>query len=229
MATTATGTKSTSKKDARVRGGPKPPGPNGKGPGGNGWRKQGEGGQRREFSPAAYRIVKWVLLAAVVMMFAAFSSAYIVLSSSEEWVPIQVPRMFFWSTGVLAVSSATLEVARRYLKDGKQSRYARWLAVTLLLGLTFLGTQLMAWRELRNQGVYFAGSPHSSFFYLFTGVHGVHLLGGIVALLFLVVRSRNMRALSSPRTEASVNVVSLYWHVMDALWIWLLLLLLVWR
>lgn len=229
MATTATGTRSTSRKDARVSGGPKPPGPNGKGPGGNGWRQQGEGGQRREFSPAAYRITMWVLLAAIVMMFAALSSAYIVLSGGAEWAPIEVPGMFFWSTGVIVVSSATFEIARRYLKEGKQRGYVQWLAVTVLLGLTFLATQLMAWRELRAQGIYLASNPHSSFFYLFTGVHGTHLLGGIIALLFLAVRTRNRQELSPLRAQASASVISLYWHVMDALWIWLLLLLLVWR
>ncbi|MBC8028842.1 MAG: heme-copper oxidase subunit III [Pyrinomonadaceae bacterium] len=229
MATTATGTRSTSRKEAQVSGGPKPPGPNGRGPGENGWRQKGEGNQRRKFSPAAYRIAMWVLLAAIVMMFAALSSAYIVLSGGEEWASIAVPRMFFWSTSAIVVSSATFEVARRYLKDGRQRQYAQWLAVTLLFGLTFLVTQLMAWRELRAQGIYLASNPHSSFFYLFTGVHGAHVLGGIIALLFLVVRSRNTYELGTPRSQASASVVSLYWHVMDAVWIWLLLLLLVWR
>ena len=228
MATTATGTRSTSKKDARVRGGSKPPGPNGKGPGGNGWRQKGEGGKRPEFSPAAYRITTWVLVAAIVMMFAALSSAYIVLSGGEEWKPISVPRMLFWSTGVIAVSSATLEAARRYLKDGNQRKYAQWLEVTLLLGLTFLGTQIMAWRELRGQGLYLAGNPHSSFYYLFTGVHGAHVLGGIIALLFLVVRTRNIQELSSRQAQASASLVQIYWHVMGAIWIWLFLLLMVW-
>jgi cytochrome c oxidase subunit 3 len=226
MATTVTSTRSATKKDTRVGGGPKLPGPNGKGPRGNGWRRGGEDDQQRRFSPATYRITMWVVLAAIVMMFTALSSAFIILSGGDQWRPIKVPRMFFLSTGIIMVSSATFEVARRCLKDRKERGYIWWLAVTVVLGFAFLATQVMAWRELRAQGIYLASNPHSSFFYLFTGVHGVHLMGGVLALLFLVFRMRNLQ---SPRTEVSAGVVSLYWHAMDGIWIWLFLLLLVWR
>lgn len=228
MATTVTSTRSTTKKDTRVGGGPKSPGPNGKGPQENGWRRGGEDDEPRRFSPAIYRITMYVVLAAIVMMFAALSSAFIILSGGDQWRPIEIPRLFFLSTGIIIVSSATFEVARRCLKDGKEGGYIWWLAMTVVLGFAFLATQIMAWRELRAQGIYLSSNPHSSFFYLFTGVHGVHLLGGVLALLFLVFRMRNQE-LSSPRTEASAGVVSLYWHAMDGIWIWLFLLLLVWR
>lgn len=225
MATTVTSTRPETKKGARG-GGPKLPGPNGKGPHGNGWH--GDGKQRR-FSPAAYRIMMWVILAAIVMMFAAMSSIYIALAGGEEWKPIAVPRIFFLSTAVIILSSVTLEFARRGLKAEKRKAYNRWLVLTLLLGFTFLVTQLLAWRELRAQGVYLAGNPHSSFFYLFTGVHGVHLLGGVLALLVLVVRMRMRKKADPLRTEASTSAVSRYWHTMDGLWLWLFLLLLIWR
>ncbi len=224
MATTVTSTKSATK-DARVGGGPKPPGPNGKGPRGNGWHGDGK---RRGFSPAAYRITMWVVLAAVVMMFAALSGTYIFLSLGDQWRPISAPRMFFLSTVVILISSVTFEVARQRLKLENVTGYKRWLVVTLMLGLGFLTTQWLAWKELRSQGVYLASNPHSSFFYLFTGVHGVHIIGGILALLFLVFRFRTHGQLNATRTNASTEVVSRYWHVMDGLWIWLFLLLSVW-
>jgi cytochrome c oxidase subunit 3 len=100
----------------------------------------------------------------------------------------------------------------------------------LILGLAFLAAQLLGWRELAAQGVYFASHPHSSFFYFFTGVHGVHLLGGILALFYLVMRTRRDRNyLVSERNTTSAEVISLYWHTMDGLWLWLLMLLLIWK
>jgi cytochrome c oxidase subunit 3 len=225
MAITVTGTKP--RVDKKVsRGGSGFPGSNGGN--GNGWKKNGGGGPR--FSPQKYRITMWVLLAAIIMMFVALSSAYIVLSSSEQWRPVRMPRVFFLSTGIILLSSITLRTASKSLTEGAVDRYRRWLSLTLLLGLVFLVSQLFGWRELVAQGVYFSGQPHSSFFFLFTGLHGVHLAGGIVALLYLVAYGLRKRPEEfDKKGRALVDAMSLYWHVMDALWIWLFLLLLVWR
>jgi cytochrome c oxidase subunit III len=227
MATRVTGTKPAPKKGTLAGGGPGFPGPNGKGPRGNGWR----GGEdpKRRLSPAAYRITMWVVLAAIVMMFAALSSAYIILSGGEQWRPVAMPRMFFLSTAVIITSSLSLEAAKRSLKLGKQSISFRWELITFLLGIIFLACQLMGWRELASQGVFFASHPHRSFFYFFTGVHGVHLIGGIAALFYLILRTRRKVELISEKTEITAQLVSLYWHTMDALWIWLFLLLLLWK
>lgn len=172
----------------------------------------------------------WVVIAAIVMMFAALSSAYIILSIDTERRPVSMPRMFFLSTGVIVLSSWTIENAKRSLKQGNTSRYSRWILVTLVLGLLFLAGQLMGWRELAAQGVYFAGHPHSTFFYFFTGLHGLHLLGGIGALSYLAIRTdRKDRQVESVANNTSAGVVSLYWHTMDGIWIWLFLLLLIWK
>jgi cytochrome c oxidase subunit 3 len=172
----------------------------------------------------------WVVIAAVVMMFAALSSAYIILSPGEQSRPVRMPRMFYLSTAIMMASSLSFETAKRSLKQARQTLYLRWLGVTLFLGFAFLAAQLVGWRELAAQGVYFAGHPHSSFFYFFTGVHGVHLLGGMIALLYLLTRiPGNHEQLSSEKTATSAAVVSLYWHTMDGVWIWLFLLLLVWK
>ncbi len=224
MATTVTSTRP--EKISRAGGGPKLPGPNGKGPKGNGWRGDN---RERKFSPAVYRIAMWVVLAAIVMMFAAMSAVYMVLVAGAERQQIAVPRMFFVSTVLIVASSVTFEVARRRLKDGQPKAYTQWLTPTLALGVAFLGTQLLAWRELKAQGVYLAGNPRSSFFYLFTAVHGAHLLGGMIALLYLVLKGQISKSMESERTQASADVVSRYWHAMDGLWIWLFMLLLVWR
>lgn len=229
MATTVTSTRSATKRDTSVGGGPGPPGPNGKGPRGNGWHG-GEDDKRRKLSPAAYRLTMKLVVAAVVMMFAALSSAYIILSAGEQRVRVAMPRMFFLSTGLIVLSSFSFESAKRSLKHGGVTSYVRWLALTLVIGLLFLAAQLMGWRELAAQGIYFASHPHSSFFYFLTGVHGVHLLGGILALLFLVARTRRKGdQVTSERTMTLTDVVALYWHAMDGLWLWVFLLLLVRR
>ena len=225
MATTVTGTKTAEKR--RSGGGSKFPGPNGKGPKGN-----GNGGGRRDprkgLSPEAYRVTMWVVIAAIVMMFAALSSAYIILSFDNERRPVTMPRMFFLSTGIIILSSFTIETAKRSLKRENETRYRRWTIATLVLGLFFLAAQVMGWRELAAQGVYFASHPHSTFFYFFTGVHGVHLLGGIAGLSYLAFRARRGgRAGKLMPKETSAGLMSLYWHTMDALWIWLFLLLLI--
>ena len=229
MATTVTSTKTAAKKETRSSGGgSRFPGPNGKGPKGNGNGGGGRRDPRKGLSPAAYRVTMWVVIAAIVMMFAALSSAYIILSFDNERRPVTMPRMFFLSTGIIILSSFTIETAKRSLKRENETRYRGWTIGTLVLGLFFLAAQVMGWRELAAQGVYFASHPHSTFFYFFTGVHGVHLLGGIAGLSYLAIRApRGGRAGKLMPKETSAGLMSLYWHTMDALWIWLFLLLLI--
>lgn len=208
--------------------GPGFPGPNGNGSNGNGWHRKKDDDSRRGLSLAAYRVMMWLLLGAVVMMFAALSSVYIALPGGAEWQPIRMPRMLMLSTGIILTSSVTMSKARRSLKQGSDTRYRRFLLATLLLGLGFLGTQLLGWRQLLAQGVYFSGHPHSSFYFLFTGAHGVHLLGGIMGLSYLV--AGNSRWSEQPeKRQTFTDVVALYWHFMDGVWVWLFLLLFVWR
>jgi cytochrome c oxidase subunit III len=203
------------------------PGPNGKKPGGNGWH--GGDQSKRKFSPATYRITMWVLLAAIVMMFAALSSVYI-MSSEEQRQPVAMPRMFFVSTGLILVSSVTFQRAKRSLQQERLRAHTRWLLVTLALGLGFLTSQLVGWRELTQAGVYFAGHPRSTFFYLATGLHGAHLIGGIGLVLYLVIRSLRLTSFMYGEKDVTWSgIVGLYWHTMDGIWLWLFLLLLIFK
>src|SRR5258708_27156620 len=128
------------------------------------------------------------------MLFTALISSYIVRSASgNDWVPIAMPKVLWLSTSLIMTRSVTMEISRRSVKALNDAGYGRWLIVTVVLGLGFLGSQLMAWRQLVRQGVYIASNPHSSFFYLFTAAHGVHLLGGLVALSFLLLRTTRKR------------------------------------
>lgn len=207
---------------------PKTPGPSGNGSNGNGKRKWSGG--EKQFSKDTYRITTWILLAAVVMMFVALVSSYIFLSGGEQWQPVRMPRTFTLSTGLILVSSATMELARRRLRQEDNRRYRKWLLVTLVLGLAFVGSQLLGWKQLVAEGVYLSGNPHSSFFYLFTGAHGIHLLGGLIAVSYLAIRARRVLAgVANEKRLAAADAVSLYWHFMDGLWVCLFLLLLLWK
>ncbi len=205
---TMVSTKPLTKKGAI--GGSKLPGPNG-----NGSRRDGKGDdfQLPDSSASRYRLGMWVAMAAILMMFTALTSAYIVrAASANDWVTLPVPPVLWISTALILISSATLETAKR-------------------LGTAFLISQLLAWRQLVRQGVYIASNPHSSFFYLLTATHGLHLAGGLLALLYLLIRRRiNQRDETSvEKRVAAAGAVTLYWHFMDALWIYLFLLLFLWR
>jgi cytochrome c oxidase subunit 3 len=211
--------------------------PVGGGPRGNGFPKNGGGrfgkdGELLQFSPSRYRIGAWVAIASIVMLFTALISAYIVRSASgNDWHPIAMPKVLWLSTSLILISSVTMEISRRSLRSLNDAGYGRWLIVTVVLGLGFLGSQLMAWRQLVRQGVYIASNPHSSFFYLFTAAHGVHLLGGILALSYLVLRTTRKRdtAEGELRRVGAADAATIYWHFMDGLWICLFLLLFLWK
>lgn len=222
---TVTSTK-TAAKPGVGPGWPKPPGQNGSN--GNGRSRRFRG--RRKFSKDTYRIVVWILLAAILMMFVALASSYIVLSGNPEWQPVRMPRAFMFSTGLILASSVTMTAARRQLEQGLSKKYQGWLLLTLLLGFAFLACQLKGWKQLVSAGVFISGNPHSSFYFLFTGAHGIHLLGGLTALGFLAARSgRVLSGEASEKRSAAADAVALYWHFMDGLWVCLFLLLWLWK
>jgi cytochrome c oxidase subunit III len=226
MAITVTGTRTEAKPSVGFGGGSKFPGPNGNG-------RNGGGDLFAEQSVASrYRIGTWVMLASIAMLFTALSSAYIVrAAASTDWKPLAMPKVLWLSTALLVLSSVTLEAARRNLKALLNSDYVRWLALTAALGLGFLASQLLAWRQLVRQGVFLATNPHSSFFYLLTAIHGLHLAGGLLALVYLLLRTRTKRddKIAEARRQAAAAAVGIYWHFMDGLWIYLFLLLFLWR
>lgn len=183
--------------------------------------------------PEKYRIGMWVGLASILMLFIALTSAYIVrgvpaLSGGDsDWLPLEMPRVLWLTTGVLLLSSVSIELARRALKRNEYEGFKRWITITTLLGVAFLVGQLMAWQQLTAQGVYINSHPHSSFFYLLTSLHGVHLFGGVIALGYVTVAALRMRIGFKRRT--AVDVTAIYWHFMDGLWIYLFGLLFFFR
>ncbi|HXD32469.1 MAG TPA: heme-copper oxidase subunit III [Pyrinomonadaceae bacterium] len=224
MVTTVTGTRTQTAKGL---------GRTGSGFPGNGSPKRNGGGDLfRKNSADRYRIGMWVGVASIAMLFVGLSSAYIVrAASATDWRPLTMPRILWLSTALLVLSSVMIEFARRNLKRLQQGAYIGWLSATVILGVAFLGSQLLAWQQLWRQGVFLATNPHSSFFYLLTATHGVHLMVGLLGLTYVLLRSR-ISADNEPglvKRQGRTEAIGIYWHFMDALWIYLFLLLFVWR
>ena len=165
-----------------------------------------------------------VLLTAIIMLFAGLSSAYIVLRGVPSWQNIELPSLLWPNTAALLLSSVAIELSRRAIRRNDVQSMKRWLAAGGVLGLSFLVGQLAAWRQLVRAGVYLPSTLQSSFFYILTGLHGLHLLGGIVALSLVLLMALKNR-LSAFRHEP-LKLCATYWHVMDLLWIYLFSLLL---
>ena len=205
-----------------------PSGPPGGGPG-NGGFGDGPGGGRDDAALAVlrYKTGVWLALGAVVMLFAAFTSAFVVRKGmSLDWRPTALPSILWLNTAVLVASSLTIERARREWNSSLS-----WLSATMALGLVFLAGQFVAWRELKAAGVYMASNPSSSFFYLLTGTHGLHILGGVLAwlsVLWKAWRFESRRAEWRNR-RAAVESTAIYWHFMDGLWVYVFVLLMVGR
>ena len=175
-----------------------------------------------------YKLAVWIGMGAVVMFFAALTSAIIVRQGlSGDWMPFTLPSILYASTAVLLASSFTVERARRSLPEGNADALRRWVNVSALLGLAFVACQLLGWQALAARGIYLASNPANSFYYVLTAGHGLHLVGGIVALGYIWARVSAGRPW--PTREAAVEAAALYWHFMDVLWIYILGLLLFWR
>jgi cytochrome c oxidase subunit III len=166
-----------------------------------------------------------VAICGIVMFFAALISASIVRRGlgAGDWRPLELPGVLWLNTAVLIASSFTLVRATRLQLSGDESGFRHWWNVTTALGLLFLVGQLIAWRQMTAAGFFLASSPTAGFFYVFTGAHGLHLAGGIAALV--VVQTRRARWI---RSDTISRVASLYWHFLTALWI-ALLLFFVWQ
>jgi len=183
------------------------------------------------------RLGLFVGLVGVVMVFISFTSAYVVRQGLptlnpntntlvRDWFSIRLPGLLFLNTVVLLISSGSMELARRRaLRDVRNEldKGILWLALTVLLGLSFLIGQWTVWQKLEAGGFYISTNPSSSFVYLLTGTHAVHLLGGVLALLFACGAAMLRRPAES--RAVVVDVAAWYWHFMAVLWVYIFCLL----
>ncbi|MCS6861005.1 MAG: cytochrome c oxidase subunit 3 [Abditibacteriales bacterium] len=191
-----------------------------------GWGGDGDpwrGGN--EFPIPTGKIGLWLLLAAIVIMFAGFTSAYIVRSGAEDWRPLVMPTILWFNSAVLVLSSLTMHLSLMSVRSrwGQDGKLMLWLSLTVLLGIVFLGGQWTAWRQLVQQGVYLHTNPASSFFYLLTAMHGIHLIGGLAFLIYVLAHAARHRY--TPKQHLPVELCATYWHFLDGLWLYLFVFL----
>jgi len=209
-----------------------------------GFGGDGDGAPHYRDRRRRYRLGMLVAMAAIVMFFVSLTSAYIVRQGIgnwdfktgqyvTDWVPLKVPGILWVNTLILLISSFTMELARRrtvaravtaqeFGIDGQQRSFP-WLGITAVLGFGFLAGQAIAWKDMAGQGIYISTNPSSSFFYVLTVSHGLHLAGGVLALLYASVTTLLARPLETKAVV--VDVTALYWHFMDGLWIYIFALL----
>jgi len=183
------------------------------------------GGSESSFPVSSKELATWFLLTGIGMLFGGFASAYIVLRGVPSWESVHLPSLVWANTALLLISSVTLEKARRAVRKDNIRALRQWLMVTGIIGIVFVAGQVEVWRKLSAAGTYLSGNLHGSFFYVLSGMHAVHILGGLIALS-LVIRKAWAGLLNSGSFEP-VRLCATYWHFMGGVWLFLLLLLVV--
>lgn len=177
------------------------------------------------------KFAMWLAIAVLTMMFAGFTSAYLVREAADNWVQFKMPVNFYYSTVLIVLSSVTMAMAVRTFKRDQLNQYRLFLALTLALGLGFFYSQYLGWKQLQNIGIYLSGNPSGSFVYVITYVHVAHVLGGLLFLFFALMRAlflfRNPATYLIYRTDGNkkvgIELLATYWHFIDLLWVYLLL------
>lgn len=171
---------------------------------------------------------KFALLAAcasIVMMFAAFTSSFIVRQAAGNWLEFKLPDIFFYNTIVIVASSLALHGAYIAFKRGSEAGYKGLLAITFVLGLVFLIFQYQGWLEMEAQGVYLDGNASGSFIYIISAVHAAHLLGGIATIIMAMLYAFKLPYKVTERRKLRFELVLWYWHFVGALWLYLIVFL----
>ncbi|MGE5520971.1 MAG: cytochrome c oxidase subunit 3 [Candidatus Dadabacteria bacterium] len=174
--------------------------------------------QRNRIHP--HKFALWVAIGSIIMMFAGLTSAYIVKSGQPGWELIETPKVFWYSTGVLLVSSICLQAALRSFKQRSMRTFRALFLLTLLLGVTFVVLQCVGFHWLWVHGVKFEGAGPGQFLYVIFGLHALHVVGGIVAMIVIMLRQFFGRTKTYNATP--IEVMTTYWHFVDLLWLYLL-------
>jgi cytochrome c oxidase subunit 3 len=164
----------------------------------------------------------WVGMASIVMLFGALTSAYIVKQGASNWLNIKIPNLFYVSTCLIALSSLTIHAARNNFRKDNWASYRIYLLLTFIIGMLFLVVQYNGWLQLFKGGVDLKANVAGSFFYLITGAHAAHLLGGIGALLATIINAYVLPNTINDNRKTKVEMLLHYWHFMGILWIYLL-------
>lgn len=174
--------------------------------------------QRKRIHP--HKFTLWVAIGSIIMMFAGLTSAFIVKSNLANWTDIKEPSVFWYSSGVILLSSLTIQMALRSFNVREMRSYRLLIMITALLGIAFVTLQWVGFSELWASGVRFKGSAGAGqFLYVIFGLHALHVLGGVIALLVILGRAY----LGKERIYSSITVemAAIYWHFVDLLWLYI--------
>jgi cytochrome c oxidase subunit 3 len=183
--------------------------------------------EQRAIREKVARPMLWLGMVSMVMIFAGFTSAYIVSHESAKWLRFELPQLFYISTAIIILSSVTMNSAVSAAKKNDFNGIKRFSLITLLLGIAFVISQFMAYRFLVGQGIYFTGKTHNasgSFLYLLTFMHLLHLAAGLIALMVVWVKA--LRKKYNSEDILGIKLCAIFWHFLDVLWVFLFLFLL---
>jgi cytochrome c oxidase subunit 3 len=176
------------------------------------------------------KFVLWLFIVSIIMFFAAFTSAYIVRRADGNWLLFDLPSLFYWSTGVILLSSLTMQYAYRAAKKDEIGQVKTGLVLTFFLGLVFLVMQVKAWGQLVDIGVFLGGSqsnPAGSFIYIISGAHWLHIVAGLVFVFFTLIHAFRYKV--HAKSLLRISLCNTFWHFLDLLWVYLFLFLVWYR
>ncbi len=173
-----------------------------------------------------YQFFLWGGLGSIIMMFAGLTSAYVVKKSQANWLDFELPNVFIVSTVVILISSFTIQMAVKKFKEQNQNQYRGFLSVTAILGMVFIVLQIQGFQALEGNSIALIGARSNSaasFLFVITGLHILHVLGGIIALIWISLRAYSTK--NNQNNDLPVKLISNYWHFVDILWVYLFVFL----
>ena len=173
--------------------------------------------QKKKIHP--HKFALWVGMASITMMFAGLTSAYMVREAQGNWVIFKLPFIFWPSTIVIIISSVTVFLGQKAYKKRNMAKYKSYITTTVLLGIAFGIMQYIGFKQLYGSNIKLTGNPSESFLFIITGMHLLHLAGGIIALLFVFFGAYRTKVKNYNST--GLDIVASYWHFVDVLWIYL--------
>jgi cytochrome c oxidase subunit 3 len=173
------------------------------------------------------KFAMWIFIMSVLMIFGALTSAYIVRRAEGNWLDFVLPQLFWLNTGVIMISSMTMHWAYLAAKRDRLETVKIAMVITTILGVAFLVGQYMAWGQLVDQKIYLVGNPSGSFVYILSGLHGLHIVGGVIFLLIVLTSTFKYKVHSKSLNQ--IEMCATYWHFLGGLWLYLFVFLLLTR
>lgn len=181
-------------------------------------------GPKSTLSMNPIKFALWLFIVSIVMIFGALTSAYVVRKAEGNWLEFSLPDMFYYTSVVIVLSSLTMHLAYFAIKKDLFKSAKIWITITAVLGFLFCWGQYVAWGELVSNDVYFVGNPSGSFVYVFSGLHAVHLVSGIVFLIIVLINI--FRSKIHSKNMSQMEMCTTFWHFLDGLWLYLFMFLL---